>query len=198
MGKFIEKKQAFLEQAVRDAICQAVLDVLRVHGLDKLTMQQVAKEANIATGTLYNYFKDKDALLVHAAEALFARIRELMRKAKEENSDPRTKLLEMIRSGFTFFNENISFFQYLDTAQIYSKMTVSVKENHVMQVRGMFKEVLQKGVEERMFKEVDVEMTADLIQRAIVGTICIKPELEVFDPDKEAKSLAAMFYKFLE
>jgi AcrR family transcriptional regulator len=198
MAKLIKKKQSFSEQAVRDGICQAVLNVLRVQGLDKLTMQRVAKEADIATGTLYNYFKDKDALLVYAAEALFARIRELMRHAMEENVDPRTKLLEMIRSGFTFFNENNSFFQYLDTAQIYGKMSLSVKENHVMQVRGMFSQVLRAGIETKVFKAVDVEVTSDLIQRAIVGTICIKPELGVFDPDKEAKLLAAMFWKFLE
>ncbi|MCE5184684.1 MAG: TetR family transcriptional regulator [Planctomycetaceae bacterium] len=55
MKKFVEKKQALSEQAVRDSIAQAVLVVLGSQGLEKLTMQRVAAAADIATGTLYNY-----------------------------------------------------------------------------------------------------------------------------------------------
>jgi AcrR family transcriptional regulator len=196
--KFIEKKQAISEQAVRESICQAALDVLSSQGLEKLTMQRVAASANIATGTLYNYFADKDALLVYAAERLFGQIRERIRKAMGENTNPRVKLLEMIRAIFAFFNENISYFQFLDRAQIYSKINLEVKEYHIMQERAMIAEVLREGIEGRGFKKVNVDLTAHFFQRAIVGTICVKPELEVFDPDKEAKSLAEMFYTFLE
>lgn len=198
MKRFIEKKQALSEQAIRDAISQAVLDVLRTQGLEKLTMQRVAVAANIATGTLYNYFKDKDALLVYAAERLFAKIRELMRNAMEESSDPRQKLREMIHAPFGFFSENISYFELLERAQIYSKMHQSVKQSHVVEERAMIAQVLKEGMQSGTFRKVDVETTADFFHRAIVGTICLKPEIELFDPDKEAGELATMFYAFLQ
>jgi AcrR family transcriptional regulator len=198
MKRFIEKKQALSEQAIRDAISQAVLDVLRTQGLEKLTMQRVAAQAHIATGTLYNYFKDKDALLVYAAERLFAKIRQLMRKAMEEHSDPRLKLREMIGASFGFFSENISYFELLERAQIYSKMHPSVKQSHVVEERAMIAQVLREGIQSGTFRHVDVEMTADFFHRAIVGTICLKPEIEIFIPDKEAGELANMFYAFLQ
>jgi AcrR family transcriptional regulator len=198
MKRFREKKQALSEQAIRDAICQAVLDVLRTHGLEKLTMQRVAGQAHIATGTVYNYFKDKDALLVYAAERLFSNIRDLMRKVTEASSDPRLALAEMIRLVFVFFNENQFYFQFLDRADIYSKMQQSVKEDHVRQVRAMFAAVLQQGIEKGVFRKVDVETTADFFHRAVVGTVCLKPEIEIFDPEKEAGSLVSMFYAFLQ
>lgn len=198
MKRIIEKKQALSEQAVREAISQAVLEVLRTQGLEKLTMQRVAAQANIATGTLYNYFKDKDALLVYAAERLFAKIRELMRKSMEERIDPRLKLEQMIRLVFTFFNENQFYFQFLDRAEVYSKIQRSVKEDHVLQVRAIFSAVLREGIEKGVFRKVDVETTADFFHRAVVGTVCLKPEIEVFDPDKEAGSLAHMFKAFLQ
>lgn len=198
MKRIIEKKQALSEQAVRDAISQAVLDVLRTQGLEKLTMQRVAAQVKIATGTLYNYFKDKDELLVHAAERLFGRIRDLMRKAMEESPDPRTKLAQMVRTVLTFFNENLFYFQFLDRADVYSKIQQSVKEEHVRQVRVMFATVLREGMEKGVFRKIDDETTADFFHRAVVGTICLKPEIEVFDPEKEAASLADMFYAFLQ
>lgn len=198
MKKFVETKQAISEQAVRESISLAVMNVLRTHGLEKLTIQRVASEAHIAAGTVYNYFKDKDELLVYTAERLFDRIRDLMRKAVEEKNEPHAKLLEMIRCSFSFFSENSSFFEFLDRAQIYSKMHQSVKQAHVEQVRMMFAQVLQEGIEGGFFKKVNVETTADFFHRAIVGTICLIPELDVFDPDREAQSLAKMFFTLLE
>jgi AcrR family transcriptional regulator len=198
MKRFIEKKQALSEQAIRDAISQAVLDVLRTQGLEKLTIQRVATQAQMATGTVYNYFKDKDELLVYVAERLFDSIRDHMRKATEEQSEPRSKLLEMIRQVFVFFNENQFYFEFMDRAQIYSKMQQSVKEDHVTQVGRMFAAVIQEGIEKQIFRQVDVEATADFFHRAVVGTVCLKPEIEVFDPEKEARSLANMFYAFLQ
>lgn len=198
MKKLTEKKQAFTEQAVREAIGQAALHVLGAQGLEKLTMQKVAAEADIATGTLYNYFRDKDALLIYIAEQLFSQIRERMRRALEENSNARVKLLEMIRCPFQFFKENLSYFQLMDRADVYSKMHTSIKENHVMEERRMIARLLEEGMQQGIFRKVDIEKTADLLQRCVVGTICVKSEVEVFNPDKEAQWLAEMFYAFLE
>lgn len=198
MKRFFEKKQEVSEPAVRESICQAAMEVLGEVGLEKLTMQRVASRAGIATGTLYNYFKDKDALLVSVAERLFGEIRKQMRQAMETHQDTHVTLLEMIRCPFRFFNENISYFQFLDRAQVYTKMHQSIKENHVMEERRMIGQVLRKGIDEGIFRKIDVERTADFFQRAVVGTICVKPELEVFDPDKEAQSLAEMFFTYLE
>lgn len=48
----------FAEQLIREQVYSAVLQVLSEYGLEKLTVQRVAAAANLATGTLYNYFKD--------------------------------------------------------------------------------------------------------------------------------------------
>ncbi|MCE5184683.1 MAG: hypothetical protein LLF76_00975 [Planctomycetaceae bacterium] len=136
--------------------------------------------------------------MVYAAEQLFERIRERMRAVTQGPAQPRQKLLEMIRSIFEFFNENMFYFQFLDRAQVYSKMHQSAKVNHVTQERQMIADILREGVEKKSFRDVDVENAADFFQRAIVGTICVQPQLRMFDPAKEAALLAEMFYAFLE
>lgn len=40
-------------------------DIIRAEGLDTLTMRKLAKESNVAIGTLYNYFPSKVELLKH-------------------------------------------------------------------------------------------------------------------------------------
>ena len=46
-----------------DQIFKATLKLVKANGLSGTTMQAVAKEAKIATGTLYIYFNNKEALV---------------------------------------------------------------------------------------------------------------------------------------
>jgi AcrR family transcriptional regulator len=55
-----------------DAIYKATLSLVKDRGLAGITMCDISKEASIATGTLYIYFKNKDELI----KALFTECRE--------------------------------------------------------------------------------------------------------------------------
>ena len=46
-----------------DQVFKATLKLVKEKGLAGITMQSVAKEAKIATGTLYIYFKNKDSII---------------------------------------------------------------------------------------------------------------------------------------
>ncbi len=52
----------------RDKIVEAARQRFRYYGIKKTTMREVAQDADIAVGTLYLYFKDKDDLVVACAE----------------------------------------------------------------------------------------------------------------------------------
>ena len=82
----------FAEQLIREQVYSAVLQVLSEYGLEKLTVQRVAAAANLATGTLYNYFKDKDALLVYAAVRLFEQVRQQQTDAVAASLSPAKKM----------------------------------------------------------------------------------------------------------
>ncbi len=51
-----------------EAILEAALRRFLHYGLKKTSMQEVAKDAGVGVGTLYLYFKDKDALVAGCAE----------------------------------------------------------------------------------------------------------------------------------
>lgn len=197
MKKISEKKQAFTEQLIRDSVYEAVLQVLSEYGLEKLTVQRVAAAANIGTGTLYNYFKDKDALLVYAAIRLFDQLRRRQSEAAEGVSSPLEKLQAFVEATFMFFDENVAYFRFLDQAQVYGKIDRAEKHDHVGHVIQMLVEIISQGVKNGDFKVLNIEKTANFFHRTIVGTLWINPELDLFDPHKEAVSLAKMFEIFL-
>lgn len=197
MGKISQQKQMFAEQLIREQVYSAVLQVLSEYGLEKLTVQRVAAAANLATGTLYNYFKDKDALLVYAAVRLFEQVRQQQTDAVAASLSPAKKMQAFVESTFIFFDENVAIFRFLDQAQVYCKMDMAIKHDHVNQELRMLSGIIEEGIKNRVFKAIDAKQTAIFFHRAFVGTLCINPELGDFDPRKEAESLVKMFTAFL-
>lgn len=54
-------------------ITEAAAKVFSKKGLDKARMDDIAEEADLSKGTLYLYFKSKDAIITHLLDKLFER-----------------------------------------------------------------------------------------------------------------------------
>lgn len=58
----------------KEAIMQVCREIVAEKGMKALNMRLVAKECHIALGTLYNYYADKDALVLAAVESIWCEI----------------------------------------------------------------------------------------------------------------------------
>lgn len=58
----------------REYIMQVCRKIASAQGLETLTMRRVARECGIALGTLYNYYSDKDELLIAAVASIWREI----------------------------------------------------------------------------------------------------------------------------
>src|SRR5262245_43702129 len=97
------KKQSLLEAVVR---------VLSRDGLDALTMDNVAREAGVAKGTLYTYFKNKEDALKAAVDAVVLPMVEgLMDILSENQLPPDERIRKMILRHLTYFEQNRQFFR---------------------------------------------------------------------------------------
>ena len=52
-----------LIEARRQQIIDAAIAVIAEQGFQRTTIKQIAGRAGVADGTIYNYFKNKDAIL---------------------------------------------------------------------------------------------------------------------------------------
>ncbi len=67
-----------------EQVYRATLSLVKAKGLAGITMGEIAREANIATGTLYIYFRNKNELI----NALFTECRNRSAKVYFKNYDP--------------------------------------------------------------------------------------------------------------
>lgn len=67
-----------------EQIFSATDRLMAKEGLNQLSMHKLAKEANIAAGTIYLYFKNKDELLEQFAHRVFAMFMATLEKDYDE------------------------------------------------------------------------------------------------------------------
>src|SRR5262249_43295287 len=84
----------------RQRILEAARKRFRYYGVRKTTMQEVARDAGVAVGTLYLYFKDKDDLLVACTDEYVPRPRRQAEAILASNTSTADKLRRYVLDRF--------------------------------------------------------------------------------------------------
>lgn len=104
------RRQA-IEEFRLQSIREAAVRVIARLGFAHTTMQHIADEAEIAKGTLYLYFKDKEELLDSVVEASLQTLRENVGRVLDSKLDVEETLRAIVTAQFTFFEEHSELFR---------------------------------------------------------------------------------------
>jgi len=128
------------------------------HGLSTTSMDRIAKEAELAKGTLYLYFRSKDELLMgliaNDMEMLIERITRITNKPMRADE----KLIHAFAEFHAFSKENQFFFQVMTQLNIvqmvngdYSQETLEKFSSTNQHVVGVIQQIVQEGVDSNIF-----------------------------------------------
>ncbi len=151
-------------------ILEAALKLIARIGLAGLKMSDLAKEAHVATGTLYIYFKDKEELI----RKLYLY---LLRKSSDEvikdipDHEPLKKRVNRICYNFLINNilhpENGAFFeQYFRSPFFHEIENVLEEENLIL---APFYELMIEGQGQGIIKDAEPELMVTLICGMLEG-----------------------------
>lgn len=82
----------------RERILAAAERIFARHGFFAAKVSDVAKEAGVADGTIYLYFKSKDDLLISLFERRMQQVNDTLREAIAQVTSPREQLRAFIRA----------------------------------------------------------------------------------------------------
>ncbi|MDD2680246.1 MAG: TetR/AcrR family transcriptional regulator [Candidatus Omnitrophica bacterium] len=92
-------------------IMSAAERVFALKGYHDATIQDIAREAEYATGTVYLYFKDKEALYFSLLEEKMRNLTAVLKDKTAHVADAEDKLRIFIRESLNHFEKNQDFFR---------------------------------------------------------------------------------------
>ncbi len=159
-GKHNDKYRRILEAAVK---------VFAEQGFHQSTIAQVAKEAGVADGTIYLYFKNKDDILIQFYQYKTRQVFQKFRDEVEKGATAVDKLRNLIRTHLQEFQND------RNMAIVYQAETHHNRRLAVEQIREMSKlyrdiisEVIEQGQDEGTMRK---DLYVGLVKRFINGAV---------------------------
>jgi len=161
----VSKRKEWVDNLVKDEIVKTVLTLIKEE--QPITMDEIARHSSVAKGTLYNYFKDKKALMQYVHQTVLAPIRDANTAIFESNQDPVARLHAFIDNAFSIHKNVSLYFQFVQ-----QKRTVANQndDRFDLVMRPMIR-FCRQGIQEGAFIDVDPTIMAEMIYGTVIGSL---------------------------
>ena len=165
-------KKAQLAEQRKEQILAAAKRIFAQNGFRRTKTEQIAAHLGVGKGTLYRYFKDKKSLFLAVFEHGIAKLRKAMRANVEPIADPRGKIAAAVKTYFEFFDSDRELIEIMmqvrsEFKDDYRRVFLALYSDYIVRIQ----ENLRAGVKTGLFRQLDVERTAETISATLQGVL---------------------------
>ncbi|MCR3761668.1 TetR/AcrR family transcriptional regulator [Clostridium felsineum] len=184
-------------------IMEAAIKIFSEKGYNAATTSEISKEAGIAEGTIFRYFKNKKALLARiiifsskliGKNLITNRLEKLIKNNKDKNLKEVLKLIMLDRIDLLEKNKEI--FKIVFTEIQYQE---DLREQFMENIILTFKEMIEGYIINNDFNEKFKNLDIMIVGRTFIGSVvmyvmqkAIFPELIEVDKEKQVDQMVEM------
>jgi TetR/AcrR family fatty acid metabolism transcriptional regulator len=150
-------------------ILRAAVKVFSEKGFYNSRVADIAKEANVADGTIYLYFKNKDDILISLFEEEFGEIVANMRRELEKERDPFQKIKRFAILHLAIVSKHQQLAEVLGVeVRQSSKFMKEYVNKPFIEYLNLIRSVVIEGQEKGLIR---TDLTPGIIKRAFFGAL---------------------------
>ena len=160
-------------QDKRTVILDAALRTFVKRGYSETTVAEIASEAEVAEGTLYNYFQNKEDLLLALCDEKWGDIIDEIKSKISRLDDPNDKLKAVFSLVVRMFKKNrhLAELFMVDVKQS-SIFLTNYTINRIVQFLDLIEEILEEGKKKGIYrKDLDTRVAKMVIFGAAQGIL---------------------------
>ncbi|KAF1681473.1 fatty acid metabolism transcriptional regulator FadR [Bacillus sp. SKDU12] len=154
-------------------IIDAAVEVIAENGYHQSQVSKIAKQAGVADGTIYLYFKNKEDILISLFKEKMGQFIERMEEDIKEKTTAKEKLALVISKHFSLLadDHNLAIVTQLELRQ--SNLELRQKINEVLKgYMNILDNILTEGIQSGELKEgLDVRLARQMIFGMIDETV---------------------------
>ena len=161
--------KAASQKGKHEKILRAAIKVFAKNGFHNSKISQIAKEAGVADGTIYLYFKNKDDILIRLFEEKLDEIIAELKKDLEKADDAKEKFVIFIRKHLSTIESNRNLAEVISVELRQSHKFM--KEYHPEkfgEYLNILSQIIREGKEAGIFRSA---IMPGIIKRSIFGAL---------------------------
>jgi len=150
-------------------IIDAAVVVIAENGYHQAQVSKIAKQAGVADGTIYLYFKNKESILISLFEEKMGNFTEKIREKIEGKPDAISKLLMLVKTHFYEMSKDshLAIVMQLEVRQ--TNIDLRLRINEVLkEYLHIIDSILNEGIKSGLF---DQQLDIRTARQMIFGTI---------------------------
>lgn len=158
----------------RAQLTAAAYKVVAQKGYNDFTIKDIAEEAGLSTGLVHYYFKNKEDLLFKLLKEMNANLRDNLKKALTELTEPKDKLMAFCDEAFELVDKEKAYFYVLIDFWAQMNHDNRIRQANVklfQSYRDEISSIIEEGIAKGVFAAMDVKFTSVIIISLIQGTI---------------------------
>jgi len=183
MNEYSFKGGVKMSAEKKEQIRDAAVDVISENGFYNTRMQDIADQAGLAVGTIYNYFSNKDDVLEYIFIIEMEKRIKMLDELKSENMPTKKLIGKFLEKQFESLVIRPHLGRVIVREKDFSKHSESKKIKEFMQtiIKSM-EEIFEAGIEKDEIIDIDQHMMAVFFFGAVQGIIeqaLTKPEVSL-------------------
>lgn len=154
-------------------IIDAAVEVIAENGYHQSQVSKIAKQAGVADGTIYLYFKNKEDILISLFKEKMGQFIERMEEEVKEKTTAKEKLALVIKQHFSLLgnDRHLAIVTQLELRQ--SNIKLRLKINDILKgYLNMLDTILTEGIKSGEWKDnLDVRLARQMIFGTIDETV---------------------------
>ena len=139
-------------------------------GLKKTTLDEIIRRANVAKGTFYKHFSNKEVLFMEVVARESATLTALLQEAVREAPTPQDKMTAYLKVRVRTVAELANLYEVTrETVSEYWPHCEGIRKSHLLEEQRVVQSILEDGVSEGVFDLRAPELTASVIVIAAKG-----------------------------
>jgi AcrR family transcriptional regulator len=167
MPRLTQTRKHLIGAMMKEAIYEAAVSVLVQHGVEGMTMERVAAAADMAKGSLYNYFRDKQELLAFVHDRIAEPLLKAMDEKKYAGIPAIDALRDVLRVTFTYTFEHYEAMGVLMRSEAARSFGETVERSLRDAGIRFFSAMFRQGMEQGLFRPLKPELLGQLFVAAI-------------------------------
>ena len=161
-------------EETRERIFRAALQLFAERGFSATTIESITEAADVGKGTFFNYFENKESLLLEFREKQMDKVRAFVANSMNSDAALATVIYEFSVSMTEHQRNSPALFQSLIIAYLSNKGVQKKITEGLNQARRMFAElIIQRQQRGEIRTDLEPEAIVHTLQQMIFGTMFI-------------------------
>lgn len=183
----------------KERIIVAAKELIAQFGFKKTTMDEIATKARMGKSTMYYYFKNKEDIFAEIVRIDSDIFHQKLNEAIQVANSPQDKIMQYVRTRMLHLKELSNYYKTLTHEYLDHYFFIEqVREEFYNFENSILNDLINDGIEQKLFAPCDVDVVVRMITIAIKGLEYSSFTQKEQDLERDSKQMIDIIFKGIE